>query len=271
MIIIGELINATRKSIAQAIEKKDREFIKKLAKRQIANGANYIDLNAGTGKGPETEISDMEWLVDIVNELGDVPVCMDSSDPSVIKNCLGRIKSSDRMINSINGENSRIEKLLPVIKENNTCKVVGLTMDDAGIPTNVEKRVEITSKIVNLLEGVGVKREDIFIDALVQPVSVDNKNGNIFMESIIAIKTKFPGIKTTCGLSNVSFGLPNRRLLNKYFIALSIAAGLDSAITDPNDEGIREAVCLAEALTGKDEYCMNYIKMCRECANKTSV
>ncbi len=267
MIIIGELINATRKSIAQAIEKKDREFIKKIAQRQVSNGANYIDLNAGTGKGQEKEISDMEWLVDIVNELGDVPVCMDSSDPAVIKNCLVRTRSADRMINSINGEKNRIEKLLPVIKENNNCKVVGLTMDDAGIPNNVEKRIEITSKIVNLLEGVGVKREDIFIDALVQPISVDMKNGNIFLESIVAIKAKFPGIKTTCGLSNVSFGLPNRKLLNKYFIALSIAAGLDSAITDPNDEGIRDAVCLAETLTGRDEYCMNYIKMCRECSN----
>lgn len=264
MVVIGELINGTRKSIAQAIEKRDRDFIKKIAQRQVAAGANYIDLNAGTGKGQEKEISDMEWLVDIVNELGDVPVCLDSSDPAVIKNCLGRIKSSDRMINSINGENNRIEKLLPVIKENNNCKVVGLTMDDDGIPRDVEKRIEITSKILNLLEGAGVKRENVFIDALVQPVSVDARNGNIFLESIKTIKTKFSGAKTTCGLSNISFGLPNRKLLNKYFLALSIGYGLDSAIIDPTDEGMREAVCLSEALTGKDEYCMNYIKMSRQ-------
>jgi len=265
MVVIGELINGTRKSIAQAIEKKDREYITKVVQRQIAAGANYIDLNAGTGKGQEKEISDMEWLVDIVNELGEIPVCMDSSDPVVIKKCLDRIKSSDRMINSINGESDRIEKLLPVIKDNNACKVVGLTMDDAGIPGNVEKRVEITGKILNFLECAGVKRENVFMDALVQPVSVDGKNGSVFLESIAAIKAKFPGVKTTCGLSNVSFGLPNRKILNKYFLALSIGYGLDSALIDPTDEGMREAICLAEALTGKDEYCMNYIKLSRQC------
>jgi cobalamin-dependent methionine synthase I len=264
MIMIGELINATRKSIAQAIEKKDRQYIKKIAKRQIDSGAHYIDLNAGTGKGQAREISDMEWLVDIVNELGDVPICLDSSDPEVINNSLPMIKSPDRMINSINGENERIEKLLPVIRENNNCKVVGLTMDNVGIPTDVEKRIEITEKVLGLLEGVGVKREDVFIDALVQPVSVDVKNGSIFLESVKAIKTRFPGVKTTCGLSNVSFGLPNRKLLNKYFLALSIDCGLDSAIMDPTDAGMTEAIYLADVLTGKDEYCMNYIKMSRE-------
>lgn len=264
MVVIGELINGTRKSIAQAIQKKDREFIKKIAQKQITAGANYIDLNAGTGKGQEKEISDMEWLVDIVNELGDVPVCIDSSDPVVIRKSLSKIKSYDRMINSINGEKNRIENLLPVIKENNNCKIVGLTMDDDGIPNNVEKRIEITSKILDLLEESGVKRGDVFIDALVQPVSVDVRNGTVFLKSIETIKEKFPGVKTTCGLSNVSFGLPNRKILNKYFLALSIGRGLDSAIIDPTDEGMRESICIGEALTGKDEYCMNYIRMCRE-------
>ncbi|MDD3726406.1 MAG: dihydropteroate synthase, partial [Candidatus Ratteibacteria bacterium] len=111
MIIIGELINATRGPIAEAIEKKDREYIKKIVAKQIEGGAHYIDLNAGTGKGKEREISDMEWLIDIVNEVKGVPVCIDSSSPVVIKQCLGRIKSKDRMINSINGESKRIEEL----------------------------------------------------------------------------------------------------------------------------------------------------------------
>ncbi|MCM8762262.1 MAG: dihydropteroate synthase [Candidatus Omnitrophica bacterium] len=264
MIIIGELVNATRKSIAEAIEKKDRDYIKKVVLKQIEAGAHYIDLNAGTGKGQEREISDMKWLMDIVNEIGEIPVCVDSSDPIVIGECLDRIKSKDRMINSINGENKRIEELLPVIKRNNECKIIGLTMDDSGIPVNVEKRIEITGKIVKLLEDTGVLRENIFIDPLVQPISVDVKNGMIFLESIRMIKKEFPGIKTTCGLSNVSFGLPKRKLLNKYFLALSIAFGLDSAIIDPVDEGMREVICVSEALTGKDEYCMNYIKMCRQ-------
>ncbi|HOL22689.1 MAG TPA: dihydropteroate synthase, partial [bacterium] len=214
MIVIGELINATRRSIRDAIEKKDRDYIKKIVIRQIEAGAHYIDLNAGTGKGEAREISDMEWLIDIVNETGEIPVCIDSSNPVVIKQCLGRIKSMDRMINSINGESKRINDLMPVIRENNNCKIVGLTMDDSGIPVDVEKRIEITGKIVGLLEDADVLRENIFIDPLVQPISVDVKNGVIFLESIRKIKKEFPGIKTTCGLSNVSFGLPNRKLLN---------------------------------------------------------
>ncbi|MCX8082755.1 MAG: dihydropteroate synthase [bacterium] len=264
MIVIGELVNATRKPIREAIEKKDKEYIKKIIIKQIEAGANYIDLNAGTGRGQDIEISDMEWLIDIVNEIGVIPVSIDSSDPAVIKRCLGRIKSTDRMINSINGESKRIENLLPVIKENNTSKVVALTMDDAGIPVNVEKRIEITEKLVMILEEAGIKRENIFVDPLVQPISVDVKNGMMFLESVVRIKEKFPGIKTTCGLSNVSFGLPKRKLLNKYFLAISIAYGLDSAIIDPVDEGMREGINVSETLTGKDEYCMNYIKMCRQ-------
>lgn len=264
MIVIGELINATRRSIRDAIEKKDRDYIKKIVIRQIEAGAHYIDLNAGTGKGEAREISDMEWLIDIVNETGEIPVCIDSSNPVVIKQCLGRIKSMDRMINSINGESKRINDLMPVIRENNNCKIVGLTMDDSGIPVDVEKRIEITGKIVGLLEDADVLRENIFIDPLVQPISVDVKNGVIFLESIRKIKKEFPGIKTTCGLSNVSFGLPNRKLLNKYFLALAMGYGLDSAIIDPVDEGMREVICVSETLTGKDEYCMNYINRCRQ-------
>lgn len=269
MIIIGELINATRQLIAEAIEAKDNTEIKKAVIRQIEAGAKYIDINAGMGKGQAREISDMEWLIDIVNEIGEIPICVDSSDPVVIDKCLGRIKSADRMINSISGESKKIESLLPLIKEHNSCKVVGLTMDDGGIPSDVEKRIEITEKIVKTLEEAGIPRENIFIDPLIQPISVDVNNGKVFLESLRAINKEFPGVKTTCGLSNISFGLPNRRLLNRYFLTLAIGYGLDSAITDPVDKGTREAIYMAEALTGRDEYCMKYIKMFREGFFKT--
>lgn len=264
MIVIGELINATRKPIAEAIEKRDKQYIEKIVLKQIEAGAHYIDLNAGTGKGEEREISDMEWLIDIVNGVKEFPICIDSSNSNVIRQCLGRIKSKDRMINSINGESKKLEELLPVIKENSSCKIIALTMDDRGIPSDVRTRIEIAGQLIKLLEDAGVKREDIFIDPLVQPISVDVRNGEIFLESIRAIKKEFPGVKTTCGLSNVSFGLPERKLLNRYFLAISIGYGLDSAIIDPLDKSMKEVICVAEVLTGKDEYCMNYIKMCRQ-------
>lgn len=263
MLMIGERINATRKKIAEAIERKDSEFIKKEIKKQIQYGAEFIDLNAGTGKGKEKEKEDLKWLVEIVQEIGEIPISLDSSDIDAIEFCLPLIKS-DKMINSINGEKQKLEKFIPIIKNYPECKIIVLTMDDKGIPENIEERVNITKKLIDILRNSGVKDENIFIDPLIQPVSVNTENGIIFLEALRKIKELFPGVKTTCGLSNISFGLPNRKLLNKYFLAISIAAGLDSAIVDPVDEGIREAICLSETLTGKDEFCMNYIKMMRE-------
>jgi len=260
MIIIGERINATRKKIAEAIEKKDAEFIREEAEKQIRCGADFIDLNAGTGKGKEREKEDLKWLIEIVQEKEKIPISLDSSDIEIIGDCLPHIKSEKKIINSINGEEEKLKKSIPIIKEYPDCKIIVLTMDDEGIPENVEKRIEISKKLVDILKSSGVKEENIFIDPLVQPVSVNFENGIVFLQALKKIKELFPGVKTTCGLSNISFGLPNRKLLNKYFLAISMGAGLDSAIVDPVDPGIREAICVSNALTGKDEFCMNYIK-----------
>jgi len=264
MILIGELINATRKSISDAIAKKDAGYIKKIIASQIKAGATYIDLNAGRGKGQAEEILDMQWLVSIVNEFDYVGVCLDSSSPEVIHHCLPEIKSTEIMLNSITGEERKIRELLPVIKKHPGCNIISLTMDDSGIPTDVEKRLEISRKLVSLLENVGVNQKHIFIDALVQPVSTGSMNGVVFLESIKAIKNEFPSVMTTCGLSNISFGLPDRVSVNRYFLAIAISYGLDSAIADPCTAGLKESICIAEMLIGKDEYCMNYIRMRRE-------
>jgi len=262
MIIIGERINATRKTIASAIEKKDKEFIKKEVSLQIKYGANFLDLNAGLGKGREKE--DLLWLVNTVQEIDIYPLSLDSSDPEVLDFCLPAVKSSEKMINSINGEEKKIKNILPIIKKYSASKIVLLTMDDNGIPATAEKRVEIAEKMINLLLENNVKIENIFVDCLVQPISVDIKNGIIFLSALKKLKTKFPEVKTTCGLSNVSFGLPKRKIINKYFLALAIYEGLDSAIVDPSNEGICEAISSSEVLAGKDEFCLNYIKMCRQ-------
>jgi len=264
VIFIGELINATRKSVSRAIERRDEARIRKIIGAQVENGASYIDLNAGTGKGRQQEKDDMEWLVGIVNEFENAGVCIDSSDTEVIRHCLPGIKSRKVMINSISGEEKRIGLLVPLVKEHPECQIICLAMDDSGIPADVKKRVEISGRLISLLENAGLKRENIFIDALVQPVSTDGRNGIIFLESVRAIKNAFPTVMTTCGLSNVSFGLPDRVLINRYFLAIAVACGLDSAIADPLASGIREAACLAELLSGRDDYCISYIKMCRE-------
>ncbi len=258
MIIIGERINGTRKNIKEAIEKKDKEFIKKEIKKQIECGAHYVDLNAGIGKGREREKEDIKWLIETLYEVGDYAVSIDSSDPEVIEFGLSIVKSSDKIINSINFEKEKIEKMIPVIKKYPESKIICLTMDENGIPYDYRKKVEIADKLIKILNEVGIKGENIYIDCLVQPVSVDTKNGIMFLKALKEIKERF-NVKTTCGLSNVSFGLPNRKIVNKYFLALCIYEGLDSAIVDPTIPDIREAICLAEMLTDKDEFCMNYI------------
>lgn len=262
MIVIGERINATRENIKEAIEKKDKEFIKKEIKKQINCGANYIDLNAGTGKGKEKEKQDMKWLIETLYEIDDFPISIDSSDTDVIDFALHLVKNPDKMINSINGEKEKIEKFIPIIKKYPESKVICLTMDENGIPSDYKKRIEIAGNLIKILNDVGVKDENIFVDCLVEPISVNTENVKIFLNALKGVKHKF-NVKTTCGVSNVSFGLPNRKIVNKYFLALCIYEGLDSAIIDPTISDIREAIYLGELLTGKDEFCMNYIKMCR--------
>jgi 5-methyltetrahydrofolate--homocysteine methyltransferase len=264
MIIIGERINATRKNVGKAIAEKNAEFIRKECSNQIKNGAHYIDLNAGLGRGQAQEKEDLLWLVNTVQETGEIPLCLDSSDPQVIEGAIKQCKSEDKMINSISGEKERIEGILPIIEKYPECKIIALTMDDSGIPAEAGKRVDIAEKLISLLREKEVKDENIFVDFLAQPVGTGSDNGIISLETLKKIKQQFPKVKTTCGLSNISFGLPERETINKYFLALSIGYGMDSAIVDPTVYGIREAIFAAEALIGKDEFCMNYIKNFRE-------
>jgi len=262
MIIIGERINATRKPIARALRQRDAGLILKEARAQVAAGAHYLDLNAGLGKGTERE--DMTWLIETVQQLGPQALCLDSSDPAVLDACLPLVKNPDVMINSINGEEKRIAGLLPVLRRHPDAKVVALTMDDAGIPEGAERRVEIAVKLIALLTENGIKPENIFIDCLVQPVSVNQENVLIFLRVIRELKRLHPAVKTTCGLSNVSFGLPLRRLVNRHFLIVAIYEGLASAIIDPTEEGVAESICITETLIGKDAYCINYLQSFRD-------
>lgn len=261
MIVIGERINATRKSIAAALQGRDKDFIQKEARKQAECGAHYLDLNAGLGKGTEKE--DLAWLIETVQELKAFPLTLDSSDPAVLEACLPLVKNQDRMINSINGEEKRIANLLPVIRKHPDLKIIALTMDDNGIPDTAEKRVKIAKRLIELLTESGAKEENIFVDSLVQPISVDTRNAAVFLQAMKDLKKEFPGVKTTCGLSNVSFGLPRRKKINQYFLILALYEGLDSAIIDPTDQEMQEAICVTEAVMGKDEFCLNYIKACR--------
>ncbi len=259
MIIIGELINASRKAIKAAIEAQDAATIQKVARDQDEAGADYIDVNAGVFVGKEPEY--LKWLVEIVQEVTDKPCAIDSPDPMAVEAALA-IHRGIPMINSISLEKERYEKLMPIIAGTDL-KVIALCMSDAGMPKTVDDRMKIADDLVSGLLENNVKIENIFVDPLVQPISVDNTFGVAFIDTIEKIVATYPGIHTACGLSNISYGLPARKFMNQTFMTMAIAKGLGGAIVNPLDRKMMANIIAAETLAGRDRYCMSYLKAFR--------
>lgn len=260
MIIIGELINASRKQIAPAIENKDADTIQKIAKDEKENGADFIDVNAGVFVGKESDY--LKWLVTTVQGTVDAPCCIDSPDPKAIEAALS-VHKGIPMINSISLEKERYEALLPVVS-GTECKVVALCMSDKGMPETTDDRVSIADELINNLLKNNVPLDNIYVDPLVQPVSTKDSYGIEFLDAIEKIINKFPGVHTICGLSNISFGLPERKFLNQTFMVMAITKGLDAAIVNPLDKGMMAKIVAAETLAGKDEYCSQYLQAWRD-------
>ncbi len=259
MIIIGELINASRKAIGEAIKSEDAAAIQKVAKDQADAGADYIDVNAGIFMGQEPVY--LKWLVQQVQSVTDKPCAIDSPDPKAIEAAM-EVHQGTPMINSISLESERYENLLPIIAGTDV-KVIALCMSDEGMPETVDDRLRIADKLVNGLLQSNIPVENIFVDLLVQPMSVNNHFGMEFINSVEQIVRRFEGIHTACGLSNISYGLPARKFLNQTFMVMAIAKGLDGAIVNPLDRKMMANIVAAEALAGKDEFCMNYLKAYR--------
>jgi 5-methyltetrahydrofolate corrinoid/iron sulfur protein methyltransferase len=259
MIIIGELINASRKAIKAAIEAQDAAAIQKVAQAQAEAGADYIDVNAGIFVGRETEY--LKWLVDTVQQVTDKPCAIDSPNPAAIEAALS-VHRGTVMINSISLEKERYAKLMPVIAGTDL-KVIALCMSDAGMPQTVDDRMKIADDLVGGLLQNNIKVENIFVDPLVQPLSVNNTFGMAFIDTIEKIVAAYPGIHTACGLSNISYGLPARKFVNQTFITMAIAKGLDGAIVNPLDLQMMANIVAAEALAGRDDFCVHYLKAYR--------
>jgi len=260
MIIIGELLNSTRKQIRQAIEKRDADTIRGIALAQAVAGADYLDVNAGALADQELEA--LEWMIGIVRESTDKPLCIDSPRPEAL--ALGCRLAGDGpiLINSISAEKARYEEVLPLIVKHRA-GVVALAMDDEGLLEDDERMFSVASHLVEDLAAAGVEHDRIFLDPLVRPVATGSHYGNLALDLIGRIRGTFPGIHLSCGLSNVSFGLPERRLVNRAFLMLCMARGLNAAIMDPTDQMLMGEMRAAEALLGRDEYCMNYIAASR--------
>ena len=255
MIIVGEKINTSRRSIEDAVSRRDAEFIIKVAREQAEAGAHYIDVNAGTFLDRETEC--LCWLVDTVQSSVDLPLCLDSPNPAALSEAIERHKG-DPMVNSISLEKDRLDSLLPVVSSR-PCHVIALCMAQTSMPTTVEDRVKVGSELIGKLTDAGIPLERVYVDPLVQPVSVDTQMGNAALGAIRRIMEEFPGVNTICGLSNVSFGLPERHLLNRHFLALCMASGLSAAILDPTDARLMTTLVTVEMLLGRDEFCEHFI------------
>jgi 5-methyltetrahydrofolate--homocysteine methyltransferase len=259
MIVVGELINASRKAIRQAIESRDDEALQQVAKDQDEKGADYLDVNAGVFVDDEAEI--LKWLVEVVQAAVDRPCCLDSPNPKALENALVAHRGI-AMINSISLEKNRYDKLMPLIAGTDL-KVVALCMSDEGMPETSDQRLRIADRLVNGLQSHNIELDNIFVDPLVQPVSANSAFGAEFLDAVEMILKKFPGVHIMCGLSNISYGLPERSLLNRTFMSMAISKGLDGAIINPLDDRMMAVIYAGEALLGRDNYCLNYIKAFR--------
>jgi len=260
MLIVAERINASRKSISQAISAGDAAFIQNEARAQETAGAHYVDVNAGSFVGEEEKY--LRWLVETVQEVTDLPLCLDSPDPNVIKAVLPLTKRPP-MINSITLEPVRLEGILPLVKEHKT-KVIALCQSDEAIAETADAKVEMASKLVDAATKAGVALDDLYIDPLVYPIATNTESASATLEAIRRIMKEFPGVHTTMGLTNVSHGLPARKLVNRTFLVAAVTSGLDSAILDPTDKQLFGALMTALMVNGKDEFCLNYIAAHRE-------
>lgn len=261
MLVIGEKINATIKSVGAAIAKRDAEFIGRLAREQAEAGADFIDVNAGEGSASDT--SAIEWLMGVVQDATNKPLAIDSDVPEVIAAGLRKYRGEKVMINSVTAETRRLESISPLARERNAL-LVALAMGKEGIPATAEKRLEACEIIMNYVTGLGISPGQIYFDPLVLPIGVDENQGMVTLNTIQQIKKRFPEAKTAMGLSNVSYGLPGRRLINRNFLLMAIGAGLDAALLDPLDGKMMSAVMVARMIEGTDPRCRRYMRAYRQ-------
>jgi 5-methyltetrahydrofolate--homocysteine methyltransferase len=258
-VMIGERINPTgRKPLQKALEAGDFEMVRRDALDQVAAGATVLDVNAGVPGGDEPAL--IREALRAVIEVTDVPVCIDTADPNALAAALD-IYEGKALVNSVNGEERSLAAILPLVKEHGAA-VIGLCMDDSGIPPTSEERLAVADKIIQRAGRMGIASEDIIIDPLVLTLGADSNAAKVTLETIQRVVREF-GVNITMGASNVSFGLPDRPHINAAFLAMAIHAGLTCPITNPLEPELTRAVLAADLAMGKDEWGMRWIEAFR--------
>jgi 5-methyltetrahydrofolate--homocysteine methyltransferase len=262
-VLLGERINPTgKKKLAAALVAGDLEVVRQEALAQVEAGADILDVNVGAAGVDEVEL--LPKAVKLVLETVDLPVAIDTADGKALAAALALHKEVNPdgkpLVNSVNGEEASLARVLPLVAEYGTA-VIGLCMDDDGIPETPEKRLAVAKKIVDRAEGLGIGRENILIDCLALTVGADSKAGWITLEAIRMVKEEL-GVNMALGASNVSFGLPDRETINGVFLAMAIDRGLNCPIVDAAK--VAAYIQAADLALGRDEYSMRYLKAYRK-------
>ena len=261
MIIIGELINGMYKDVGRAIVNKEADIIQHLAADQVKAGASVLDVNTGPySKNPK---DDMKWLINSIQAVTDVPLALDSTKPDVIEEGLKLVKKR-AIINSTSADDDKMSKIFELAKRYNA-QVIGLAMDKSGVPNSKEKRLELAAAIVAKAMEYGINTDDLYLDPIVLPVNVAQTQGLEVLESIREFRLLCdPAPQTTVGLSNVSQGTKTRSLINRTFLTMAVANGLTSAILDPLDKELMNALITAELILNKNIYCDSFLDAYRK-------
>ena len=258
MIIIGEKINGSIPSVAKAIAEKDADWIRNLAKIQTEAGADFIDVCASVKDG---EVETLHWLIDLVQEVTETPICIDSPNPAA---CVAAMEFCKRpgLINSVSMEGNKVETIFPAIADMKWQCVALLCAK--GIPSSAEERLDVFDQLMEKAKQYSIAPGRLHIDPLVEMLCTSEDGIAMVVDVIRAVKQRQPGIHVTGAVSNISFNLPVRKLLNQAFLVLAMNAGMDSAVMDPTNRDLLGMVYATEAMLGLDDYCMEYIGAYRE-------
>ncbi len=260
MIIIGEKINGSIPAVAEAIAKRDAEFIKNRARLQADAGATFIDCCASVPESEEVET--LKWMIDCIQEATDLPISVDSPSADVLTQVLDYCKRPG-LVNSVSMEGDKVDKIFPLIADTKW-EVICLLSDDTGIPKTAQDRLNVFKKLMAKAQQYKIAPNRLHIDPLVEMLCTSEDGIAMNEEVISTIRGQYPSIHITAAVSNISFNLPVRKLINIGFTVLAMKAGLDSAILDPTNRDLLGIIYATEALLGMDDYCMEYISAYRE-------
>ena len=261
MIIIGEKINGSIPAVAKAIAERDAAFIKERAIAQEKAGATFIDCCASVAESEELET--LKWMIECIESVTDLPIAVDSPSADILTEAWKFCKRPG-LINSVSGEGDKIDKIFPILAANKGWEVIALLSDDTGIPKNAADRLRVFDKIMAKAKEYGIAPNRIHIDPLVEMLCTSENGIETNIEVITTVREQYPSIHITAAVSNISFNLPVRKMVNLGFTVLAMNAGLDSAILDPTNRDMMGVIFATEALLGLDDYCMEYISAYRD-------